>query len=53
MAPEGAGKISKSRGGGPRSPQEMIETYSADAVRYWAASTGLGKDAIIEAPPVQ
>jgi valyl-tRNA synthetase len=29
------------------SPLEMIEGYSADAVRYWAASTGLGKDAII------
>jgi valyl-tRNA synthetase len=26
---------------------EMIEKYSADAVRYWAASTGPGKDAII------
>jgi valyl-tRNA synthetase len=25
----------------------MIDQYSADAVRYWAASTGLGKDAII------
>lgn len=47
LAPEGAGKISKSRGGGPMSPLEMIELYSADAVRYWAASTGLGKDAII------
>lgn len=47
LAPEGAGKISKSRGGGPMAPMEMIEQYSADAVRYWAASTGLGKDAII------
>ncbi len=25
----------------------MIERYSAGALRYWAASTGLGKDAII------
>jgi valyl-tRNA synthetase len=25
----------------------MIERYSADAVRYWAASTGFGKDALI------
>jgi valyl-tRNA synthetase len=47
IAGEGMGKISKSRGGGPMSPQEMIMTYSADAVRYWAASTGPGKDAII------
>ncbi|GAH10349.1 unnamed protein product, partial [marine sediment metagenome] len=28
-------------------PLEMLERYSADAVRYWAASTALGKDAII------
>ncbi len=47
IAGEGMGKISKSRGGGPMSPQEMIDKYSADAVRYWAASTGLGKDAVI------
>ncbi|HJT56679.1 MAG TPA: valine--tRNA ligase, partial [Ktedonobacteraceae bacterium] len=47
IAGEGTGKISKSRGGGPMPPMEMIEKYSADAVRYWAASTGFGKDAII------
>jgi valyl-tRNA synthetase len=47
IAAEGAGKISKSRGGGPIPPMEIIEKYSADAVRYWAASTGLGKDAIV------
>ncbi len=47
LAPAGMGKISKSRGGGPVSPDEMIDRYSADAVRYWAASTGLGKDSII------
>lgn len=47
LAPEGAGKISKSRGGGPVGPVEMIEQYSADAVRYWAASSGLGKDSRI------
>ncbi|MGD8968981.1 MAG: valine--tRNA ligase, partial [Anaerolineae bacterium] len=47
LAPEGSGKISKSRGGGPMAPMEMIDRYSADAVRYWAASTGFGKDSII------
>jgi len=47
IAGEGMGKISKSRGGGPMEPIEMIERYSADAVRYWAASTGPGKDSII------
>jgi valyl-tRNA synthetase len=40
------GKISKSRGGS-MPPMEMIEKYSADAVRYWAASTGMGKDTSI------
>ncbi|HLV97185.1 MAG TPA: valine--tRNA ligase [Ktedonobacterales bacterium] len=43
----GGEKISKSRGGGPMAPLEMIEHHSADAVRYWAASTGFGKDTII------
>ncbi|MFT5087588.1 MAG: valyl-tRNA synthetase [Planctomycetota bacterium] len=47
LAPAGSGKISKSKGGGPASPAAMIERYSAGALRYWAASTGLGKDAII------
>lgn len=50
---EGMGKISKSRGGGPMPPLEMIETYSADAVRYWAASTGPGKDAVISEEKIQ
>jgi valyl-tRNA synthetase len=53
LAPEGMGKISKSRGGGPASPFEMIERYSADAVRYWAASTGLGKDSVIDEAKIQ
>jgi len=53
LAPEGAGKISKSRGGGPATPQEMLERYSADALRYWAASTGPGKDAIISEEKIQ
>jgi valyl-tRNA synthetase len=53
LAPEGAGKISKSRGGGPMAPMEMIETYSADAVRYWAASTGFGRDAVIDESKIQ
>jgi valyl-tRNA synthetase len=47
------GKISKSRGGGPMPPLEMIEQHSADAVRYWAASTGPGKDAIISEEKIQ
>ena len=53
LAGEGKGKISKSRGGGPMPPMEMIDTYSADAVRYWAASSGTGKDAIISEEKIQ
>jgi len=53
LLPEGMGKISKSRGGGPVGPMDMIERYSADAVRYWAASTGLGKDSIISEEKIQ
>ena len=53
LAGEGMGKISKSRGGGPMPPLEMIERYSADAVRYWAASTGTGKDAMISEEKIQ
>ncbi|HLJ69613.1 MAG TPA: valine--tRNA ligase [Chloroflexota bacterium] len=47
LAPGGTEKISKSRGGGPMAPMEMLQRYSADALRYWAASTGLGKDSYI------
>jgi valyl-tRNA synthetase len=53
LAGEGMGKISKSRGGGPMPPLEMIELYSADAVRYWAASTGPGKDSVISEEKIQ
>ncbi|HKT36863.1 MAG TPA: valine--tRNA ligase [Ktedonobacterales bacterium] len=47
LAGEGAAKISKSRGGGPIAPMEVMARFSADAARYWAASTGPGKDSII------
>jgi valyl-tRNA synthetase len=53
LAPEGASKISKSRGGGPMAPMAMIEQYSADALRYWAASTGFGKDSRINEEKIQ
>jgi len=53
LAPQGTAKLSKSRGGGPIQPLEMIERYSADAVRYWAASTSLGKDAQISEEKIQ
>ena len=53
LAPTGAGKISKSKKSSVAAPLEMIAQYSADAVRYWAASTGLGKDAIISEEKIQ
>ncbi len=53
LAPEGAGKISKSRGGGPMSPQEMLEKFGADAVRYWTSSAGFGRDSVIDIPKIE
>jgi valyl-tRNA synthetase len=48
LALGGTGKISKSKGGGPMSPEAMIRRHSADALRYWSASSGFGKDAFID-----
>lgn len=53
MAGEGMGKISKSKGGGPTAPMAMLERYSADALRYWAASTSPGKDTVINEEKIQ
>ncbi len=47
VAGEGMGKISKSRAGGSLPPLDMIQRYSADAVRYWASSTSPGRDSVI------
>jgi valyl-tRNA synthetase len=53
LAPEGSGKISKSRDSGMVAPLAMIEQYSADAVRYWAAGAGLGRDTTISEEKIQ
>jgi valyl-tRNA synthetase len=53
LAGEGMGKISKSRSDGPLPPLAMIERYSADAVRYWAASASPGKDSVISEEKIQ
>ena len=37
-------KISKSKNNGADSPIALVETHSADAVRYWAANSRLGTD---------
>ena len=39
-------KVSKSRGN-TSDPNIMMEKYSADALRYWAASSKLGEDSMI------
>lgn len=37
-------KISKSKNNDANSPMALIETHSADAIRYWAANSKLGTD---------
>ncbi len=37
-------KISKSKNNASSSPMALIETHSADAIRYWAANSKLGTD---------
>lgn len=37
-------KISKSKKNASNSPMQLIETHSADAIRYWAANAKLGTD---------
>jgi len=41
-------KISKSKNNASGSPMELIETHSADAVRYWAANSRLGTDTFFD-----
>jgi valyl-tRNA synthetase len=37
-------KISKSKNNASNSPMHLIETHSADSIRYWAANAKLGTD---------
>jgi valyl-tRNA synthetase len=46
LSPTGT-KISKSRGNSQASPLATMARYSADAVRYWAAGGGFGRDSWI------
>jgi len=41
-------KISKSKGNSKSGPEELIETYSADVIRYWTAGARLGTDCYFE-----
>lgn len=37
-------KISKSQGNNPLDPEQLLNRYPADAIRYWTASGSLGHD---------
>ncbi len=37
-------KISKSKGNNPLDPENLLQKYSADVIRYWTASGSLGQD---------
>ena len=50
---KGPARSARAVAGGPIAPMAMIEKYSADAVRYWAASTSFGKDSVISEDKVQ
>lgn len=41
-------KISKSKNNGPGTPSYLIETYSADVIRYWSANAKLGTDTFFQ-----
>lgn len=45
---KGREKISKSKNNAGKSPEALIQEYSADAVRYWACGSSLGKDTILD-----
>ncbi len=41
---EGKEKISKSKENNPLAPENLLQNYAADAIRYWTASGSLGHD---------
>ena len=46
-------KISKSKGNSKLTPQALIDTYSADIIRYWSASARLGTDTFFDQQEMQ
>ncbi|MDR0532056.1 MAG: valine--tRNA ligase [Oscillospiraceae bacterium] len=46
-------KISKSKSNSKLSPGELIQSYSADAIRYWAANARLGTDTYFDIQDMQ
>ncbi|MEM7028782.1 MAG: valine--tRNA ligase [Chloroflexota bacterium] len=43
----GQTKLSKSRNNAKFSPEAVIDQFSADAIRHWAAGAGFGRDSLI------
>lgn len=41
-------KLSKSKGNSTATPEGILDTYSADAVRYWATKAKLGHDTLYD-----
>ena len=41
-------KISKSKGNSKSGPEQLIDQYSADVIRYWTAGAKLGSDCYFE-----
>ena len=46
-------KISKSKGNAKMSPNELLDTYGADMIRYWTSSNKLGTDTWFEPGDVE
>ncbi len=46
-------KFSKSKGNSKLTPQDLISTFSADALRYWVASAKLGTDTFFDQQEMQ
>lgn len=46
-------KISKSKGNAQLSPQKLVDMFSADAIRYWAANARLGTDTFFDQQEMQ
>jgi valyl-tRNA synthetase len=46
-------KISKSKGNSGFTPQSLIDTYSADMIRYWSAGARLGMDTFFDRQEMQ
>ena len=46
-------KLSKSKSNAQNTPDDLIDTYSADAIRYWAALATTGHDTVLAVDVIQ